>query len=202
MLAPKPSKETLSGRIEPVAEPPLVRTTSDLVPSRSSPEKSDIESTAMMVGQGLESGSTGEPGCSQLDVGAGFDSARPQAPWLARWRAWFYQSRLLDILTHIVVLHAGANLLGALAVILPVIFGLVLTIGDKATNPALGRGFLVLWAMALVLGDGAVRWGQPRAGRIQRWISPYHGACFLFFPCWILGSAFLTLAAWPALHAP
>jgi hypothetical protein len=201
MLTPKPSKETLSGRIDPVAEQPLVRTSSDLVPSRSSPETSEIESTAMMIGQGLERGATGEPGCSQLEVGAGFDPARPQAPRLARCRAWFYQSRLLDVLTRIVVLPAGSNLLGALAVIPPVILGLVLTIGDKATNPALGRGFLVAWAMALLLGDGALRWGQPRADRILRWISPYQGACFLFFPCWILGSAFLTLVAWAALHA-
>jgi hypothetical protein len=161
----------------------------------------EIESTAMMVGQGLESGSTGEPGCSQLNVRAGFDPARPQAPRLARWRASFYQSRLLDVLTHIVVLAAGSNLLGALAVILPVILGLVATAGDKTPTPALGLGFLEVWAMALVLGDGALRWGQPRAGRILRWISPYQGACCVFLPCWILGSAILMLAAWAALHA-
>jgi hypothetical protein len=200
MLKPKPSKETLSGRIDPVAEQPLVRTTSDLVPSRSSPEIPEIESTAIMVGQGRESGSNGEPGCSQMDVGAGSDPARPLAPWLARWRAQFYQSRPLDVLTHIVVPHAGSNLLGALAVILPVILGPVLTIGDTATNPARGRGFLVVWGLALVLGDGVLRWGQPRAGRILRWISPYQGACCVFLPCWIIGSAILTLAAWAALH--
>jgi hypothetical protein len=97
--------------------------------------------------------------------------------------------------------YAGANLLGALAVIAPVILGLGMTTGDTATNSAPRRGFLVVWAMALVLGDGALRWGQPRAGRILRWISPYQGASFLFFPCWILGAALLTLAAWAALHA-
>jgi hypothetical protein len=155
----------------------------------------------MLVGQGLDSGSTGEPGFSQLDAWAGSDPLPPRSPRLARWRTRFYLSRPLDVLTHIVVPHAGANLLGALAVIPPIILGLALTGGGREPNFTQGRGFLVLWAIALLLGDGTLRWGQPRTCRILRWISPIQGACFLFLPCWVLGIAVLALAAWAAFYS-
>jgi hypothetical protein len=132
----------------------------------------------------------------QQDAWAGSDPVQPRSLRLTRWRAAFYQSRPLAVLTHIVALTAGANLLGALAVIPPILLMLILTVGDGAPNPVRGRGFLVAWAMALVLGDGALRWGQPRGGRIRRWISTVQGGCFVFIPCWLLGVALLALTAW------
>jgi len=183
MLEPKPSNVTSRSGIDPVVGQPGVQTVSNQSSSQSLPEEARIGSTTMIVGQGLDGGFAGGPG----------------QPRLTRWRAAFYRSRPLDVLTHIVYWPAGANLLGALAVILPLIVLLMtLTTGDGAPDPVRRRVSMFGWAMALVLGDGALRWGQPRGGRIRRWLSPIQGACCVFIPCWLLGGAMLALNAWGA----
>jgi len=107
-----------------------------------------------------------------------------------------YESRGLQILTRIVVINAGANLLGAIEVA-PII-GILLMSLDDGIHANLTRNQILLggWGLLVVLLDGAWRWGQPRAGRIRRWLSPHDGGCVVFVPGWIIGICLLVVAVW------
>jgi hypothetical protein len=107
-----------------------------------------------------------------------------------------YESRGLQILTRIVVINAGANLLGAIEVA-PIIGLLLMSLGD-GTHANLTHNQILLggWGLVVVLLDGAWRWRQPRVGRIRRWLSPYEGGSVVFVPGWIMGICLLAVAIW------
>ncbi len=115
---------------------------------------------------------------------------------LPRLTAPRYENRGLQILTRIVVIGAGANLLGAIEVA-PII-GMLLMSLDDGSHANLTRNQILLggWGLVVVMLDSAWRWGQPRAGRIRRWLSPYEGGCVMFVPGWIIGVCLLALTVW------
>ena len=107
-----------------------------------------------------------------------------------------YDSRVMRLLTRIVVINAGANLLGAMEVF-PIIGILMMSLDGGAHASATHNQILMgAWGLVVVLIDGAWRWRQPRAGRIQRWFLPQEGGCVVFVPGWAIGSFFLGVAVW------
>jgi hypothetical protein len=107
-----------------------------------------------------------------------------------------YDSLGMRILTRIVVFIGGANLLGAVEVIL-LIGPFLMFPQDRAhTNLTLNQIYGGTMGLVVALIDAAWRWGQPRAGHIQRWFSPYEGGCVVFVPGWVIGICFTGMAVW------
>ena len=106
----------------------------------------------------------------------------------------------MRILTRVVALKGGANLLGMFELL--VLLGIGWSLLDERI-PADNRwNQAVLTAMGCSMAVIDLTWRvfQTQAGRVWRWFSPFDGGCFLFFPGWVLGTLLAAYAIFARLQ--